>query len=114
MVGAMQRSAGLMLLLVSQGRLVAIAGLLTRPELAEGPHDAIAWFLRHSAEKFGQGTQVFVSLYLATHRLIKILLVPVCFEASCGRIRLRSGCLSPSSCISVIATRRPTRSGWCC
>lgn len=75
LVGLLQLLGGLLLLFVSQGRLIAIAVLLTRPELAEDPHDPVALFLRHSAERFGHGTQVFASLYLAIHGIIKILLV---------------------------------------
>lgn len=74
-VGLLQLLGGLLLLFMSQGRLIAIAVMLTRPELAEDPTDSIALFLRHSAEQFGHGTQAFASLYLATHGLIKILLV---------------------------------------
>lgn len=74
-VGLLQVLGGGLLLFVSQSRLIAIAVLLTRPELAEDPRDSIALFLRHSAEQFGQGTQTFASLYLASHGLIKVLLV---------------------------------------
>lgn len=74
-VGLLQVLGGCLLLIVSQSRLIAIAVLLTRPELAEDPGDSIALFLRHSAEQFGTGAQTFASLYLVTHGLIKILLV---------------------------------------
>jgi len=75
LVGLLQIVGGAVLLFVSQSRLVAIAVLLTRPELSEDPGDKIALFLRHSAEQFGQGTQTFASLYLVTHGVIKVLLV---------------------------------------
>ena len=74
-VGLLQVVGGVLLLVVSQDQLIRLAVMLTQPELAEDPHDSIAMFLRHSAEKFGQGTQTFASLYLAVHGLIKILLV---------------------------------------
>jgi uncharacterized membrane protein len=74
-VGLLQMLGGAVLLFVSQSRLIAIAVFLTRPELADDPHDAIALFLRHSAEQFGQGTQIFASVYLIAHGLIKIVLV---------------------------------------
>lgn len=74
-VGLLQVIGGLLLLFVSQGRLIALAILLTRPELAEDPHDPIAMFLRHTAQQFGHGTQAFASVYLVIHGLIKVLLV---------------------------------------
>ena len=74
-VGLLQVLGGGLLLVVSQGRLIALAVMLTRPELAEDPGDKIALFLRHSAEQFGHGTQAFASLYLASHGIIKVLLV---------------------------------------
>lgn len=74
-VGLLQLLGSVLLLFVNQGRLVSIAVLLTRPELAEDPSDPVALFLRHSAQQFGHGTQAFASLYLAIHGLIKVLLV---------------------------------------
>jgi uncharacterized membrane protein len=74
-VGLLQVVAGSILLSVSQSRLVAIAVLLTSPELAEDPRDPIALFLRHSADQLDPGTQTFASFYLVTHGLIKIVLV---------------------------------------
>lgn len=74
-VGLLQLLGGSLLFFVSQGHLVSLAVLLTRPELAEDPGDPIALFLRHSAEQFGHGTQAFASLYLMSHGLIKVLLV---------------------------------------
>lgn len=75
LVGLLQLLGGLLLLFVHQNQLVRLAILATRPELAEDPHDAIALFLLHSAQRFGHGTQVFASVYLCIHGLIKILLV---------------------------------------
>lgn len=74
-VGLLQVLGGGVLLFVSQSRLISIAVLLTRPELAEDPGDSIALFLRHSAEQFGHGTRTFASAYLIAHGLIKIVLV---------------------------------------
>ncbi len=74
-VGLLQLVGGALLLLVSQDQLVRLAMRFTQPELSEDPHDWIGVFLRHSAEQFGHGTQVFASVYLAVHGLIKVLLV---------------------------------------
>lgn len=74
-VGLLETLGGCVLLFVSQSWLTTMAVLLTSPELAEDPGDAIASFLRLAAQQFGQGTQTFASLYLITHGLIKILLV---------------------------------------
>lgn len=74
-VGLLQLVGGALLLVVSQDQLIRFAMRFTQPELVEDPHDTIAMFLRHSAEQFGHGTQLFASIYLAVHGLIKILLV---------------------------------------
>ena len=74
-VGLLQVVGGTMLGLVSRDQLTRLAVLVTRPELAEDPGDSIARFVQHSAEQFGHGTQVFASLYLVAHGLVKIVLV---------------------------------------
>ena len=74
-VGLLQMLGGGVLLFVSHSRLIAIAVLLTQPELVEDPGDSTALFLRHSIEQFGPGTQTFASIYLMGHGLIKIVLV---------------------------------------
>ena len=74
-VGLLQLVGGALLLVVSQDQLIRLAMRFTQPELIEDPHDWIGLFLRHSAEQFGHGTQLFASIYLAVHGLIKVLLV---------------------------------------
>lgn len=74
-VGLLQVVGGAMLGLVNRDQLTRLAVLVTQPELSEDHGDAIAAFVRHSAEQFGAGTQVFASLYLVVHGLIKIVLV---------------------------------------
>jgi uncharacterized membrane protein len=74
-VGLLQLVGGALLLVVSRDQLIRLAMRFTQPELIEDPHDWIGLFLRHSAEQFGHGTQLFASIYLAVHGLIKVLLV---------------------------------------
>lgn len=74
-VGLLEVLGGCLLPFVSQSRLIEIAVLLTKPELAEDPGDSTALFLRYSAAHFGLAAQTFASLYLLSHGLIKILLV---------------------------------------
>lgn len=74
-LGLLQVIGGVLLGLVSRDQLTRLAVLVTQPELAEEPGDAIATYVRHAAEQFGQGTQTFASLYLVAHGLIKIVLV---------------------------------------
>ncbi|HEV2008995.1 MAG TPA: DUF2127 domain-containing protein [Burkholderiales bacterium] len=74
-VGLMQAVAGVLLLLVTQQALTAFVLYVTTPELSEDPHDLVATFLKSSAEHWGAGTQLFASIYLIIHGVIKILLV---------------------------------------
>lgn len=74
-VGLLQALSGALLLLVPQQVLTALVVRLTTPELSEEPHDLIANFLRTSALQWGAKTQLFASVYLIIHGVIKILLV---------------------------------------
>jgi uncharacterized membrane protein len=60
---------------VSSSALVAWAGAITRGELAEDPSDLLANYLLHSAQHLSIGTQRFMALYLASHGVIKLVLV---------------------------------------
>ena len=55
--------------------LVDVASWVTRDEFAEDPHDLVANFLHHSAEKFSMGSQGFVAAYLLVHGVIKLWLI---------------------------------------
>jgi uncharacterized membrane protein len=65
----------LLLLVIPQPKLNALAIFLTAPELAEDPTDRIATFLRHMVRELGADTKLFASAYLIVHDVIKIFLV---------------------------------------
>ena len=75
LVGLIQGVVGILLLTVTQQALTAFVVKITNPELSEDPHDLIATWLRSSAAHWGAGTQLFASVYLIVHGLIKILLI---------------------------------------
>lgn len=73
--GLLEIVGGLLLLLSSGTSLNQIVISLTQHELVEDPHDLIATAARHAVAQLSAGTQIFASVYLIAHGLIKIVLV---------------------------------------
>ena len=73
--GLLEIVGGLLLLLSSGTSLNQIVISLTQHELVEDPHDLIATAARHAVAHLSAGTQIFASVYLIAHGLIKIVLV---------------------------------------
>ena len=66
---------GMVAFFVSKAFLLRTVGVLTEGELTEDPHDLIANYLLHSAQRLSGGTQLFVALYLLSHGGIKLWLI---------------------------------------
>ena len=49
--------------------------MLTQHELSEDPNDLLAGYLVHAAQHFSVDAQIFVSVYLLWHGLVKVGLV---------------------------------------
>jgi uncharacterized membrane protein len=73
--GALEIVGGLALLVLRGGALNRLAIALTQHELVEDPHDVVANALRQAAAQLSANTQLFASVYLIAHGLVKILLV---------------------------------------
>ena len=73
--GVLEIVGGFLLLLISPVMLNQFVMTLTQHELVEDPHDLIATTLRHAAAQLSANTQVFASLYLVAHGLVKVVLV---------------------------------------
>jgi uncharacterized membrane protein len=61
--------------LVSKQFLLREVVAVTRGELAEDPHDAVANYLLHSAQHLSVGAKTFAAIYLLAHGVIKLWLV---------------------------------------
>ena len=66
---------GILAYLVPQQFLLSLVAALTRNELAEDPHDAIANYLLHAAQHYSVGTREFTAIYLVSHGVIKLWLI---------------------------------------
>jgi uncharacterized membrane protein len=75
MDGVLEIVGGFLLLLISPVMLNQFVMTLTQHELVEDPHDVIATALRHAAAQLSANTQLFASLYLVAHGLVKVVLV---------------------------------------
>ncbi len=62
-------------LFVKPDRIVGAVAALTRHELSRHPHDPLAAHLLQAAQGLRGGGELFVSLYLLTHGLVKVGLV---------------------------------------
>ncbi len=74
-VGALQTIAGIAVLAVSQQSLAAMVARWTNPELAEEPHALIATWAQHGVADLGAGSRTFVTIYLISHGVIKLVLI---------------------------------------
>ena len=73
--GLLEIAGGLLLLLASNRTVNQIVVSLTQHELVEDPHDWIATTARNTVAHISANTQLFASIYLIAHGLIKIVLV---------------------------------------
>ena len=74
-LAALETLAGFGLLLTTNVALHRLADWLTRHELAEDPTDRMAqWFLQ-AAQGFSADSQHFYAIYLASHGVLKLLVV---------------------------------------
>jgi len=70
--GVLEIIGGFLLLLRSPVALNRLVIILTQHELVEDPHDRLANALRATAAQLSTSTQLFGSVYLIAHGLIKI------------------------------------------
>jgi uncharacterized membrane protein len=73
--GLLEVIGGALVLLINPRTLNNVLMALLSHELSEDPSDVVANFLIHAAHHFSVQTQVFASLYLFSHGLIKMFLV---------------------------------------
>jgi uncharacterized membrane protein len=67
--------AGGLVLIIRPRTISGIIMAFFRHELSEDPSDIVANYLTNAAHHFSSQTQVFASLYLLSHGIIKIFLV---------------------------------------
>jgi uncharacterized membrane protein len=67
--------AGIVAYFITQHFLLTLALAVFHEELETDPHDLIANFLIQSAQKFSVSTQLFTSIYLLGHGIIKAVLI---------------------------------------
>ena len=73
--GLFEILGGILMLFLNPERLVRLAEFLTRHELAEDPDDLIANELLKLSHSFSISSQYFGVFYLASHGIIKCLLI---------------------------------------
>jgi len=73
--GVLELIGGVLLLVVSPRELDSIARALTLHELSEDPHDFIANALLHMTASLSVSAELFGSVYLLLHGLVKVVLV---------------------------------------
>jgi uncharacterized membrane protein len=81
--GIIETVSGLALLIIRPESVTNWAHWLTRPELAEDPHDFIASHIVRWANDFTKQAAVFAAIYLLVHGIIKVVLV---YEVLCGHL----------------------------
>lgn len=72
---AAETLSGLVLLVLHQGALVALAQRLTAHELSEDASDFLANALLHAAQRFSVEAQSFYALYFLSHGGLKLIVV---------------------------------------
>jgi uncharacterized membrane protein len=66
---------GILLLAVSQQRMLHIANLLTQEELLRDPNDRIAHYVIKVAHDLSTSAKTFAAFYLLSHGVIKLVLI---------------------------------------
>jgi uncharacterized membrane protein len=73
--GLAELVGGFALWFASVGFIRSVVGALVHNELIEDPHDWIANYLLHAAERVSIGGKDFAAFYLASHGVVKLILV---------------------------------------
>ncbi len=73
--GALEIVGGVLLYLVSPAQINSIVRMLTQHELSEDPHDLLAGYLLQAAQHLSVAVQIFASVYLVWHGIVKVSLV---------------------------------------
>jgi len=73
--GALEIVGGALLLFISPMKIHSIVRVLTQHELSEDSHDLVATYLLNSTQHLSGDAEVFASLYLLWHGVIKVALV---------------------------------------
>ncbi len=73
--GASEIVGGVLLYLVSPAQINSIVRMLTQHELSEDPHDLLAGYLLQAAQHLSVAVQIFASVYLVWHGIVKVSLV---------------------------------------
>ncbi len=73
--GALEVIGGALLFFVSPDQLRHIARILTLHELTEDPHDIVANYLLHTAQRLSPSVTTFGAIYLLWHGAVKVGLV---------------------------------------
>jgi uncharacterized membrane protein len=73
--GVLQVAGATLLLFLKPGQIRRVVVLLTRHTLIRDPDDRVANYLLRAAEQLSVSHQLFASLYLLSHGLVKVLLV---------------------------------------
>ena len=79
--GVLQMTGAILLLFLKPGQILHAAVLVTRHALSRDPDDVLANFLRRSADQLSVHHQMFASLYLLSHGVVKVALVWALLEA---------------------------------
>jgi uncharacterized membrane protein len=74
-IALLEMLAGIVAYFITQHFLLTLALAVFHEELETDPHDLIANFLIQSAQKFSVSTQLFTSIYLFGHGIIKAVLI---------------------------------------
>jgi uncharacterized membrane protein len=79
--GVLQIAGAILLLLVKPGQIRHLVVLLTRHTLSRDPDDWVANHLVRASEQFSVSHQLFASLYLLLHGVVKVALVWALLES---------------------------------
>lgn len=73
--GLLELIGGIILLTTTPAQLLHLVQTITRRELIEDPHDAVATFLLHSVAHLDAGTTTFLAAYVLLHGVVKLAIV---------------------------------------
>lgn len=73
--GLLEIAGGTLAYFTSPAAIRAFVANITRHELLEDPHDFVATHLLRLAAHFSASTKLFLTLYLLSHGIVKLLLV---------------------------------------
>jgi uncharacterized membrane protein len=73
--GLVQIASAALLLFLKPGQIRHAVVLLTKHTLSRDPDDRVASYLLHAADQLSMSHQLFASLYLLSHGVVKVLLV---------------------------------------